>query len=291
MSGIMGFFRGKLRADTTSSTVIMDGPRTETVNWSTDYTTPGILIFLLVLFVIGVAFGVYRLMHPPAPKPAVTAVAPPAPAPAPTIVFLDSGAGGGGQQKSPLDTTREQLVNQFRLFLSRYEEDVKTATKSEAITAAKVVPESQRLAAPKKEVLLCGYTSKNLLKTVVGNWRKAEEKVETQPEGTGVLISTVWARDIYNEWELFTCSRPQGHSGKHQGTTEIAYSLQKTVTEEKTEGAKEKRTPPKPHFTDELPAVDVTQHRIIADNLATTPEDIASPDDIITPGDVISSDE
>jgi len=277
MSGILGFFRGKLKADSSSSTVLMDAPKTITVTWSPDYAMPAILIFLLVLFVTGVAFGAYRLLHPPAPKPAAQAVAPLAPA-APTIVFLE----GGGQQKSPLETTREQLVQQFRLFLQRYEEDVKSVTKSEALTAAKVVPEAQRLASP-KEALACGYTSKNLLRTVVGNWRKVEEKVETEPEEKGVLISTVWARDIYNEWETFTCSLSRGHSGKHQGTTEIAYTLQNTVTEERTYGAKQKRTPPKPHFTDELPAVDVSQHHIIANNPAITPDDVVTPDEVIPP--------
>lgn len=279
MSGILGFFRGKLKADSSSSTVLMDGTKKITVTWSPDYTMPAILIFLLVLFVIGMSFGVYRLLHPPAPKPAALAVAPPAPAAAPTIVFLE----GGGQQKSPLDTTREQLVQQFRLFLQKYEEDVKSVTKSEALTAAEVVPEAQRLAAPKKEALACGYTSKSLLRTVVGNWRKVEEKVETEPEEKGVLISTVWARDIYNEWEIFTCSRSSGHSGKHQGATEIAYTLQKTVTKERTQGAKEKRTPPKPHFTDELPAVDASQHHIIDDNRAIPSDEVVTPDEVIPP--------
>ena len=279
MSGILGFFRGKLKADSSSSTVLMDGTKKITVTWSPDYTMPAILIFLLVLFVIGVSFGVYRLLHPPAPKPTALAVAPPAPAAGPTIVFFE----GGGQQKSPLDATREQLVQQFRLFLQKYEEDVKSVTKSEALTAAKVVPEAQRLAAPEKEALACGYTSKNLLRTVVDNWRKVEEKVETEPEEKGVLISTVWARDIYNEWEIFTCSRSSGHSGKHQGATEIAYTLQKTVTKERTQGAKEKRTPPKPHFTDELPAVDVSQHHIIDDNRAIPSDEVVTPDEVIPP--------
>jgi len=279
MSGILGFFRGKLKADSSSGTLLMDGTKKITVTWSPDYTMPAILIFLLVLFVIGGSFGVYRLLHPPAPKPAATAVAPPAPAAAPTLVFLE----GGGQQKSPVDTTREQLVQQFRLFLQRYEEDVKSGTESEALTAAGIVPEAHRLATPKKEALACGYTSKNLLRTVVGNWRKVEEKVETEPKGKGVLISTVWARDIYNEWQIFTCSQSSGHSGKHQGATEIAYTLQKTVTKERTQGAKEKRTPPKSHFTDELPAVDVSQHHIIDDNPAIPYDEVVTPDEVIPP--------
>ena len=279
MSGILGFFRGKLKADSSSGTLLMDGTKKITVTWSPDYTMPAILIFLLVLFVIGGSFGVYRLLHPPAPKPAAPAVAPPAPAAAPTLVFLE----GGGQQKSPVDTTREQLVQQFRLFLQRYEEDVKSGTESEALTAAGIVPEAHRLATPKKEALACGYTSKNLLRTVVGNWRKVEEKVETEPEEKGVLISTVWARDIYNEWQIFTCSQSSGHSGKHQGATEIAYTLQKTVTKERTQGAKEKRTPPKSHFTDELPAVDVSQHHIIDDNPAIPYDEVVTPDEVIPP--------
>ncbi|GAI12737.1 unnamed protein product, partial [marine sediment metagenome] len=52
---------------------------------------------------------------------------------------------------------------------------------------------------------------------------------------------------------------------------------------ERTQGAKEKRTPPKPHFTDELPAVDVSQHHIIDDNPAIPSDEVVTPDEVIPP--------
>jgi len=129
---------------------VMDAPKTVTVTWNPDYTMPVILISLLALFLIGGTFGLYRLLNPPPPKP----VAPvPAPAP-PTIVLIEGG------QKTGLESSREQLVEQFRHLLQKYEEEVKSTTKGEGLPEAKLVPEAQRLAAPKEEAT-CGYTSKN----------------------------------------------------------------------------------------------------------------------------------
>ena len=274
MSGILGFFRGKLKPDSATDTEIMDAPKTVTVAWKPDYTMPAIFISLSFLFLIAAGFGVYRLLYPPAPKPA------PAPT-APTILVLEGG------QKRGLDTTKEQLVEQFRQLLEKYESEVKTSIKSEELPEAKVVPESQRLPSPKKEALACDYTTKKLLRTVVGNWRKKEERI-VSPSGKkaaekGATTLTLWARDIYNEWKVFTCSLPPGHSGKHKGTTSVAYSLQETVTEEGTYTAKQRIVPPKPHFTDQLPRVDVAPSQIITPDSTETPEEVITPDEIIPP--------
>ncbi len=150
----------------------------------------------------------------------------------------------------------------------------------------------QRLAAPKEELpSACGYTSKNLLRTVVGNWRKTEEKIappstEETAAGKDLALVTTWARDIYSEFEIFTCTLPRGHSGKHEGSTEIAYNLQNTVTEPKTYTAKQKITPPKPHYTDKLPVVDVSHQQVISVDPA-----MLSSDQAITPDEVIPPDE
>jgi hypothetical protein len=196
----------------------------------------------------------------------------------------------GGAQQPRLETTKDQLVDQFRQLLEKYEGEVTTAIKSEQLPEAKTTPEARRLAAPREEPpSVCGHTAKKLLRTVVGNWRKVEERIQTQPSPDeeaaekGVSLVTVWARDIYNEWEIFTCSLPHGHSRKHQGTTSVAYSLQNAVTEETTYGAKQKTTPPKPHFTDELPVVDVADHQIIDTDTAITPNQVVIPDEVIPP--------
>ena len=280
MSGILGFFRGKLKPDNATGTEVMDSQKTVTVTWYPDYTMPAVLISLLLLFLIAAIFGVRRLLYPPPPKPAV-APAPPAPVP-PTIVVV------GGAQKSSMETTREQLVEKFGELLQKYENEVKTAVKLE-LPETKLIPESKRLAPP-KEKPTCGHTSKNLIRTVVGNWRKTEEKMQTElsPEEEAaeksISLVTVWARDIYNEWGISTCSLPSGHSGGHKGTTRIAYTLQNTITEERNYRAKQKITPPKPHFTDELPVVDIAHHEVIA-------EEPASANEVITNYDVIPPDE
>ena len=279
MSGILGFFQGKLKPENASGTEVMDAPKTVTVAWHPDYTMPAVLISLLFLVLIAVAFGVRRLLYPPPPKPAVAPISP-APAP-PTIVVV------GGAQRPDLQTTREQLVEKFGELLQKYENEVKAVVKSE-LPEAKLIPESQRLAAPKRRTT-CGYTSKNLIRTVAGNWRKAEEKVQTKKSPKrkaaekGISLVTVWARDIYNEWEITTCSLPSGHRGGHKGTTHLAYSLQNTITEEKTYGANEKVTPPKPHFTDELPVVDIARYQVISSDSTDTSDQVITPEEIIPP--------
>jgi hypothetical protein len=180
-------------------------------------------------------------------------------------------------------------LEQFGQLLQKYENEVKATVKTEELPEAKTVPESQRLAPPKKEPpMTCSYTSKNLLRTVVSNWRKTEEKVappspEEKATEKDLLLVTVWARDIYNEWEIFACTLPRGHAGKHEGATSVAYSLQNTVTEERTYTSKQKVLPPKPHFTDKLPVVDVTYQHIIAADPNTTSEQSITPDEVIPP--------
>lgn len=274
MSGILGFFQGKLKPENASDTEVMSAPQTIAVDWKPDYTMPAILIPLSLFFIVAVIFGVRRLLYPPAPKPV------PAPAP-PTILVLDGG------QKPRLETTKEQLVEQFRQLLEKYEGEVKTSIKSEELPAATVVPESQRLASPKGAAAGCGYTTKKLLRTVVGKWHKKEERI-VPPSGEkaaekGVATLTLWARDIYNEWEVFTCSLPPGHSGKHRGATSVAYSIQDSVTEERTYTTKQRIVPPRPHFTDELPRADVAPSQVIAPDSTELSDEVITPDEIIPP--------
>lgn len=276
MSGILGFFQGKLKPENATDTEVMDAPQTIAVDWKPDYTMPGIIIPLSLLSIIAVIFGVRRILYPPAPKPAL------APTP-PTILVLDGG------QKPRLETTKEQLVEQFRQLLEKYEGEVKTSIKSEELPGATLVPESQRLTSPKGEASACGYTTKKLLRTVVGKWHKKEERIvppskkkEAEKE-KDVTTLTLWARDIYNEWDVFTCSLPPGHSGKHKGTTGIAYSLQDSVTEERTYTTKQRIVPPRPHFTDQLPGVDVAPSQVITPDSTELSEEVITPDEIIPP--------
>jgi hypothetical protein len=275
MSGILGFFRGKLKPESASDTVVMDAPKTIDIAWNPDYTMPAIFISLLVLVLIGGAFLAYRLTHPAKPQPVA---ATPAPAP-PTIVFLDGRLGPGN--------TKDQLVDQFKQLLEKYQDEVGGGVQGAGSGGARLVPEAQLLAAGREEAT-CGNTSKKLLRTVVGHWHKVEEEVIPPDEKKGIKttsIRTVWGREIYKEWEVSVCSLPQGHSGNHHGTMFKSYTLQDSVSEEKSYTPRQKTTPPKSHFTDELPMVDVASHQImpsdqdIADDEAITPDEVISPDE------------
>jgi len=273
MSGFLGFFRGKLKPDNATGTEVMNAPRTITVTWNPDYTWPAVFISLLALFLIGGAFGLYRLLRPPQPKPVAPAAAP---AP-PTIVLIDGKLGPG--------TTKEQLVDQFKQLLQKYEDEVGSTAEGGGVPEAKLITAAPGVA-PAKGEAVCGHTSKKLLRTVVGKWHKTEEEVVPPDEKTGtkgISIKTIWARDIYKEWEVSACSLPQGHSGDHHSTTTKGYTLEDTVTEELSYSAKQKTTPPKPHFTDELTVVDVAPHQIIPSDQDTPDAAAITPDEIIPP--------
>ncbi len=273
MSGFLGFFRGKLKPEHATGTEVMNAPRTITVTWNPDYTWPAVFISLLVLFLIGGAFGLYYLLRPPRPKPVAPAAAPTPP----TIVLIDGKLGPG--------TTKEQLVDQFKQLLQKYEDEVGSTSKGEWVPEAKLITAAPGVA-PAKEEAVCGHTSKKLLRTVVGKWHKTEEEVVPPDEKTstkGVSIKTIWARDIYKEWEVSVCSLPQGHSGDHHATTTKGYTIEDTVTEELSYSTKQKTTPPKPHFTDELPVVDVAPHQIIPSDQDTPDDEAITPDEIIPP--------
>jgi hypothetical protein len=275
MSGLLGILQGKLKPENANGTKVMSAPETIALAWKGDYTMPIVFIVLLVVVLGVVAFVVYRRFNPPVPRPAVTA---PVPA-SPTIVFLEGG------QKASSQTTREQLLEQFGHLLQKYEDDVR-GTKTAALPESKFVPEAKRLSAPKVEAVVCGYTSKKLLRTVVGNWHKQEERIVPPPEEAAekkVTIVTLWTRDIYNEWEVFTCSLHQGHSGSHHGTTSKAYSLQSTATEEKSYTARQKIVPPKSHFTDNLPVVDVAPSQVISSESTEDSDQVITPDEVIPP--------
>ena len=136
----------------------------------------------------------------------------------------------------------------------------------------------------KEEDSLCHFITKKLIRIVTTKWRQVETKTIALPpagkkvETGGTGLTVVWARDIYNEWEIHTCSLPRGHTETHQGSMKIVYSLVNTVTEEKVYGSKKSRRPitrskvpspdqqlrpPTPHFTDTMPEVEITADQII----------------------------
>jgi hypothetical protein len=89
-----------------------------------------------------------------------------------------------------------------------------------------------------------------------------QSEEETGEGASGPVV--VWARDIYQEWEILTCWLQRGHEGKHDGSVQIVYSLINTVTEVKMYKLEQELTPPKPHYTDSMPQVDVSAREMVS---------------------------
>ena len=204
-----------------------------------------------------------------------------------------------GEQKQLPQTTKEQLLEKFGELLETYEKEIKsTMGEDRQLGAGRTVSEGKRLSAPRpiphpivnedeepeeynvqdeeeeEEEQLCEHVSKKLLRTITGSWRQSDSKTVELPstgkEGSKGKngLAVVWARDIYQEWEIQRCSLPRNHKGNHKGDIEIVYSLLNTVTEEKTYTARQKMLPPKSHFTDGMDQEEIPEDQIIpADEL------------------------
>lgn len=279
MSGILGFFKGKLKAVNYSGTEIMDAPKAITITWEPDYTMPAILIPLSFLLLGLIIFGLYRLARGPRLGPVPVAPPPqPLPSPQTTVVVM-----GGETPKQLPQTTREQLLEKFGELLQKYEQEIKTSIETEEVGKVEAAEEEKMLSAPEQspstvvegevtseeEGTLCNFTAKRLLRMVTSKWRQVETRTIALPptgkkkstSGTGFAV--VWARDVYNEWEILTCSLPREHTGTHQGSLKTVYNLLNTVTEEKVYGPKHKQMPPMPHFTDGMPELEISTDQVI----------------------------
>ncbi len=213
MPGIAGFFGGKFRALLTSGTALIEGPKTITVQWDPDYSTPALTIPITILVIAGLIYGIYILTrrgrvpqpvnpyatqvqtppppmqpppvyyppYPPAPPPPLP---PPPPAiPTTTVVMIGDGL------KKPLGT-REQLMEKFSELLQKYEEELSQGRELQSppmqeLPEMTTLIDKKELPAPefagtvessaKEESTVeeCGSTSKKLLRTVVTPWKNA----------------------------------------------------------------------------------------------------------------------
>jgi hypothetical protein len=211
MPGILGFFGGKYKALLTSGTTVADEPRTVTVQWDPDYSTPAVTIPLLVLAVAGAVYGLYALSRrgrQPVPAPYATQVQhmppppayyppypmtppppPPMPAPAPppqtTVVMI-----GDGLKRSP-QNTREQLMEKFGELLQKYEDEISqgrelppmpelnemaTVIEKKSLPSPDVFNATEVTSERPAPVEECGNTTKKLLRTVVTQWRNTSIK-------------------------------------------------------------------------------------------------------------------
>jgi hypothetical protein len=289
MPGILGVFGGKLNAVNSSGSVSMDSPKTITIEWEPDYTMPFIMIPLaIILLALGI-YGLYLLLRglqpKPAPPPPYYPYVPPQPPPQPipppqtTVVMI-----GGDKPKLGPATTREQLMEKFGELLEKYEDEIKTSIGAKELPEAKPAAKAKRLAAPKptppttdeeeappeeEETATCNFTSKKPLRTVASSWKQLETKTKTTPAtgkkaAEGVMsLSIIWARDVYQEWEILNCWLPHGHKEPHEGSVEIAYSRLNTITEEKIYTPGQEIEPPTPHYTDGIPLVEVAETEIV----------------------------
>ncbi len=299
MTGLLGLFGAKYRAVNDTDTEIMDSPKAVTVFWEPDYTMALIFIPLVVLAIIGIIVGLYivaqrsRPKPAPYPGPAMAGMPPPrpiGPRPIPhhtTVVMVQ-----GEQQKKelPASSTKEQLMAKFGELLEIYEKEIQSNISEKGLPQAKAAAPERGIPAPKpippspalgkgvddeeeeepEEERVCGYSTKRLLRTVTGPWRQTESEAVTLPEkdrqgGTSKTgLSVVWSRDIYQEWEVLTCTLPKKHKGSHRGETEIIYTLLNTIDEKKTYSSRQKLKPPSPHFTDGMPELDLDEDQIIS---------------------------
>jgi hypothetical protein len=214
MTGIMGFFGGKQKAVLTSGTETVDAPKTVTVQWEGEYTTPAITIPLALIVIAGIIYGIYSLakrerkpqpipysnpyqpmppMPPPPPYPTYAMYPPPQPIqpaaippPQTTVVMI-----GDGLKKSP-QSTREQLMDKFGELLQKYEDEISQGKElppgSSEMT--EIAPSSEKKSLPAPDIFAtaetviekpapaeeCGFTTKKLLRTVVTQWKNTSIK-------------------------------------------------------------------------------------------------------------------
>jgi hypothetical protein len=176
-------------------------------------------------------------------------------------------------------------MEKFGELLEKYEDEIKTSIGAKELPEAKPAAKAKRLAAPKpippptdeaeatpeeEEATTCNFTSKKPLRTVASSWKQLETKTKTTPatgkktaEGIASL-SIIWARDIYQEWEILNCWLPREHKEPHEGSVEIAYSRLNTITEEKIYAPGQEIEPPTPHYTDGIPLVEVAATEIVS---------------------------
>lgn len=216
MTGILGFFGGKYRAQLPSGSETVDEPKTITVKWDADYTIPAITIPLTILIIAGIIYGIYSVSRrrgpgaqpypyqppytpPPPPPPAYPqyqAMPPPppqpmaVPPPQTTVVMIGDGI------KRPPTSTREQLMEKFGELLQKYEDEIAvgrelpssgssdlpelsesaTVMDKKGLPSPEMVEGTEVTAISKEPVEECGSSSKKLLRTVVSHWRNTNIK-------------------------------------------------------------------------------------------------------------------
>ncbi|MGB8707168.1 MAG: hypothetical protein WCD72_04360, partial [Dehalococcoidia bacterium] len=197
-----------------------------------------------------------------------------------TVVMI-----GGDKPKLGPGTTREQLMEKFGELLQIYENEIKSTTAPKELPGVQTVGADKRLPAPEsispataeaavppeEETTTCNFTSKRALRVVVSNWRQLETRTATlsktadKKTAEGMPgIAIMWARDIFQEWEILSCWLPRGHKETHEGSVEIVYSRMNTATEERIYAPGQDLEPPAPHYTDGMPQVDVAAREVVA---------------------------
>jgi hypothetical protein len=256
MPGILGFFGGKYKALLTSGTVIADGPKTVTVQWDPDYSTPAVTIPLAILAIAGAIYGLYALNRrgkQPIPAPYATQVHqmpappppiyyPPYPAPPPlppppypvpppqtTVVMI-----GDGLRKSP-QNTREQLMEKFGELLQKYEDELSqgrelpsiaempemaTVIEKKSLPAPDIINATEVTSERPSPAEECGNTTKKLLRTVVTQWRNTSIKPITVTPGDKKSAALAGGRTV--TWTRETYNEWELHICKlpvgHKGT-------------------------------------------------------------------------
>jgi len=185
MPGIMGFFGGKNKAVITSGTETIEGPKTLTIQWEGEYTTPAITIPLALIVIAGIVYGIYLLAkrerkpqpvpypsayqpmapmppQPPPLSPYQTYPVPPpyqqlppaAPPPQTTVVMI-----GDGLKKSS-GSTRDQLMEKFGELLQKYEDEISQGKElpSPPSEMTEITPPSDKKSLPAPDIFTTAET-------------------------------------------------------------------------------------------------------------------------------------
>jgi len=173
-------------------------------------------------------------------------------------------------------------MEKFGELLQIYENEIKSTTAPKELPGVQTVGADKRLSAPEsmppaaaeaavapeEETTTCNFSSKRPLRVVARNWKQVETRTATLPTADKKTaegmpgIAIMWARDIFQEWEILNCWLPRGHKEPHEGSVEIVYSRMNTVTEETIYAPGQELEPPSPHYTDGMPIVEVAASEI-----------------------------
>jgi hypothetical protein len=181
---------------------------------------------------------------------------------------------------------KEHLIENFRQLLDKYEEEIKLSLGSGIQQAPQVAAPDEKMIEPpawaqieaamntlgvaeQSKSAAVIFTGKKLLRTVVGKWRQSGDSGEipsaenSKPEEDAKKHTVTWERDIFHEWELIGNAQKTGDITAREDTINPVYTFVTTISVKSKYGEGQPAEPPSPHFTNEMPEVEVPPDRLV----------------------------